>query len=233
MIQEKADSESRTVEGLQKSLHDCQAKLKRALDEYEQSKADHAELIETRTKSIDLLTDDLNIKTKHIRDIEASYAEALEMLQTNQKRITELEETNQRHETNISQVLQDKSLETGELIEVTAGLKQQLVDREEDVRLYRGQVDTMNQALEGAKHKLRELGEMLKSRDVQLLENAKQVKCLCDELECLNEAKMKLTNEINNHLGTQQELDKRLRHRDDALIASQGKLDKLNNQVIT
>jgi len=154
------------------------------------------------------------------------------MLQTNQKRITELEETNQRHETDISQLLQDKSLETGKLMELTAGLKQQLMDREEDVRLYRGQVDTMNQTLEGAKQKLREVAETLRHRDAQLSENAKQVKCLCEELECLNETKLKLTNEINNHLGTQQELNKRLQHRDDALKASQEKLDKINSQVI-
>ena len=151
MIQGKANEDSQSLQQLQASLNQCKTQLQNALQEYDQSKTEHQKLIESKTKSIDFLTDDLNIKTKHITEIEESYKKALEMLEQSQKRITELEDSSLRHVNDFATEKQTNE----ELNQEIQHLHQKISDLNGDIDLYQGQVDTMNQALDEAKHKFK------------------------------------------------------------------------------
>lgn len=150
-IQGKANEDSQSLQQLQTSLDHCKTQLQNALQEYDQSKQEHQKLINNKTNSIDFLTDDLNIKTKHITEIEESYKKALEMLEQSQKRIADLEDTSLRH---VNDVAMEKQTNE-ELNQEIQLLHQKIGDLNGDIDLYQEQVDTMNQALDEAKHKFK------------------------------------------------------------------------------
>ena len=148
LIQDKADLDSTK---LKNQLDQCKNQLQKTIEEFQQCKVEHSNLDQAKSEAIACLTEDVNVKIKHIHEMENSYNEALGMLQQSQKRISTLEESVSSRTDEIS----SERLSKEELKQEVEVLHQKICDQQKDIELYQSQVNTMNDALEEAKNKFK------------------------------------------------------------------------------
>ena len=148
MLQDKATKDSM---GLKKSLDQCKNQLQQTIEDYQKCKAESLKLDQAQTETIAYLTEDVNVKTKNIRDIENSHKQSMEMLRQSQTRISQLED----NVSSLTDELSSERLSKEELKQEIEGLDHKMCNQQKDIKLYQGQVDTMNDALDGAKNKFK------------------------------------------------------------------------------
>lgn len=184
------------MSALQENLNRCQVDLQKALTDLDEMRKEYERTVTDKITSVQYLTDDLALKTKHIRELKDSYEKALEMLDQSQRRIGELEDVQNTYEEEIAKAKQNNSLELQESKEELVNLQSQVKRQEEGIKMYQNQVKCINTNFEDAKNKIVYLDNVLKTKEEELISTSQRIQQREEELKRM----MKAKNEFDNQL---------------------------------
>lgn len=196
------------MEELQGNLNQYKNDLQRALKDMEEMRSSYEHTVHEKSTSIQYLSEDLSIKAKHIEQLEDSYKKAVEMLEQSQNRITELEDNQNQYEKEFALSKQNNSMELQETRQELNDLQEKVKRQEADVKAYDEELQKLNGVYEGAKNKIIQLGDTLKTKEKELLVTTQKVQQREEELvklKKMNQGLERKSMDENNQLKELQE----------------------------
>ena len=197
VIQNTADKEVRDAKVFEKELNLCKIELQNTLRKFDDFKNNHSDTMTKKIKSIEYLTEDNQVKQKHIDSIEVSYKNSLQMLDQSQHRISELEEKLTLYEEELGQIKEKSTIESRQKNSELHNLIRREQNLQDEVKQYKKQLETITSTLQDSKQKIVELGEVVISKERQLIENLNEMNTFSIKIQSANNTKKEVECSFN------------------------------------